>query len=261
MLIDWFTVIAQVINFLILVWLLRRFLYTPILQAIDAREKGIAAKLAEAEAKMAEAQNERDDFKRKNDDFDAQRASLLTKATDDAKAERQRLMDEARKSADDLTAKRQEALATEARSLNLTISRYAQKEVFAIARKAIADLSTSSLDESMVEVFTGRLNQLDAKSRALLGDAIKSSPRPVIIRTAFELQAEQQAAIRNAVNVAFSADVPLKFNVAPDLIGGIELTANGQKVAWSIEDYLTSLEKGVIELTTVPEPVLAAKAA
>ena len=48
MLIDWFTVGAQVLNFLILVWLLKRFLYKPILNAIDAREKRIAAELADA---------------------------------------------------------------------------------------------------------------------------------------------------------------------------------------------------------------------
>jgi len=51
MLIDWFTVVAQVVNFLILVWLLKRFLYRPILNAIDAREKRIATKLADAAAK------------------------------------------------------------------------------------------------------------------------------------------------------------------------------------------------------------------
>ena len=62
MLINWFTVCAQAINFLILVWLLKRFLYKPILHAIDEREKGIAAQLADAEAKKAEAQKDRDDF-------------------------------------------------------------------------------------------------------------------------------------------------------------------------------------------------------
>jgi len=49
MLIDWFTVGAQIVNFLILVWLLKHFLYKPILDAIDAREKKIAAELADAE--------------------------------------------------------------------------------------------------------------------------------------------------------------------------------------------------------------------
>ncbi len=55
MLIDWFTVVAQAINFLILVWLLKRFLFKPILHAIDEREKGIANQLAQAEAMKAEA--------------------------------------------------------------------------------------------------------------------------------------------------------------------------------------------------------------
>src|ERR1700683_5217260 len=103
MLIDWFTVGAQAINFLILVWLMKRYLYKPILHAIDAREKRIAAELADADAKKAEAKKDRDEFQHKNEEFDKRRAALLSKATEEAKAERQRLMDEARKAADALT--------------------------------------------------------------------------------------------------------------------------------------------------------------
>ena len=55
MLIDWFTVSAQIVNFLILVWLLQRFLYRPILDAIDAREQRVAAALTKAEANKEEA--------------------------------------------------------------------------------------------------------------------------------------------------------------------------------------------------------------
>src|SRR6202161_4390474 len=97
MLIDWFTVGAQTLNFLILVWLMKRSLYKPILDAIDTREKRIAAELADADKKKAEAQKERDDFQRKSEAFEQQRAALLSKATDEAKAERQRLFDDARK--------------------------------------------------------------------------------------------------------------------------------------------------------------------
>ncbi|MEO8614423.1 MAG: F0F1 ATP synthase subunit B, partial [Luteolibacter sp.] len=86
MLIDWFTVGAQALNFLILVGLMKRFLYKPILSAIDAREKKIAAELADADAKKADAQKERDDFQHKNEEFDQQRAGLLKKATDEAGA-------------------------------------------------------------------------------------------------------------------------------------------------------------------------------
>src|SRR5512133_960681 len=110
MLIDWFTVLAQVVNFLILVWLLKRFLYRPILDAIDAREKRIAKELADADAKKAEAQKERDAFWHKNEAFDRERAALFGKVTDEAKAERQRLLDDARQAADAFAAKRREAL-------------------------------------------------------------------------------------------------------------------------------------------------------
>ena len=106
MLADWFTIVAQALNFLILVWLMKRFLYKPILHAIDEREKRIAKELANADAKKAEAQKEHDEFQHKNAEFDQQRAALLSKATDEAQAERQRLLDEARKAAVALNSKR-----------------------------------------------------------------------------------------------------------------------------------------------------------
>jgi F-type H+-transporting ATPase subunit b len=248
MLIDWFTVGAQALNFLILVWLMRRFLYKPILNAIDAREKRIAGELADADAKKAEAKKERDEFEKKNEEFDQQRAGLLSKATGEAKAERQRLMDEARKAADALGAKRQEALESDARNLNQAIARRAQDEVFSVARKALSDLATMSLEERMAEVLLRRLREMDGGAKAGFGEALKATPDPALVRSAFGLPPDQRAAIQKAVDEIFSADIHLRFETAPELVGGIEITANGQKVAWSIADYLKSLEKGVDEL-------------
>jgi len=248
MLIDWFTVCAQALNFLILVWLMKRFLYKPILDAIDGREKKIAAELADANAKKAEAQKDRDDFQHKNEEFDKQRAALMSKATDEANAERQRLLDEARKAADTLSAKRQEALKSEAHSLDQAITRRTRQEVFAIARKALTDLATTSLEERMGEVFNRRLRTLDGKAKETVAAALKSSSEPAIVSSAFDLPADQRAAIQNALNETFSAEVRVRFETAPDLISGVELTANGQKMGWSIADYLTSMEKGVGEL-------------
>jgi F-type H+-transporting ATPase subunit b len=248
MLIDWFTVAAQAVNFLILVWLMRRFLYKPILHAIDEREKRVAAELANADKKKAEAQKESDEFRHKNEQFDQQRAALMSKATNEAKAERQRLLDEAREAAEALSAKRQEALSAEEHTLHQAITRRTQQEVFAITRKALTDLATTSLEERLGEVFTRRLREMDGKAKAGLAAALKTASEPALVRSAFVLPAEQRAAIQNALNETFSAEIHVRFETAPDLISGIELTTNGQKVAWSIADYLTSLEKGVDEL-------------
>jgi F-type H+-transporting ATPase subunit b len=248
MLIDWFTVGAQVVNFLILVWLLKHFLYRPILDAIDAREKKIAEALADADAQKADAQKERDTFRSKNEAFDSQRDGLLSKATEDAKVERLRLLDEARQAADALSAKRQETLKNEAHGLNQAISRRTRQEVFAIARKALTDLAATNLEERLADVFTRRLQEMDDLSKKDLGETLKSASGPVRVRSAFDLPAAQRTAIQNALNATFSSDIPVHFETAPDLISGIELAMNGYKVAWSIADYLTSLEKGVDEL-------------
>lgn len=252
MLIDWFTVGAQVLNFIILVWLLKRFLYKPILDAIDARENRIATELANAHAKAAEAKKERDELRHKNDEFDQQRAALLSQAEVDAQAERQRLLDEARQAADALSAKRMEALRKDAHDLNQAISRRVQREVFAIARKALLDLATTSLEERLEEAFTRRLREMDGRAKDVLAAALKTASEPVLVHSAFDLTAEQRVTIQNVLNETFAAEIDVRFETAPDLIGGIELVANGQKVAWSISDYLASLEKGVGELLNAP---------
>jgi len=248
MLIDWFTVGAQLLNFLVLAWLLKRFLYRPILDALDAREQRIAAELADADAKRAEADKERDEFQHKNEAFEQQRAALLSKATDEAKVERVRLLDEARQAADALSTKRQETLRNEAHNLNQAISRRTQQEVFAIARKALSDLATTSLEERMGEVFMRRLRALDDQVKKGFVKSLNTGTGPALVRSAFDLPAEQRAAIQNALNETFSAEIQVKFETAPDLVSGIELSTNGQKVAWSIREYLASVEKGVDEL-------------
>ena len=252
MLIDWFTVAAQAANFLILVWLLKHFLYQPILDAIDAREKRIAAELADADAKKAEAKNERDAFQHKNDEFDQQRAALLSQATVEAKAERQRLLNEARSEADALSTKRQDALKREQQGLNDEITRRTREEVFAIARKTLSDLAGTSLEKRMSEVFSRRLRTLNDDAKEDLAEALNTASAPALVRSAFDLPAEQRAAIQNALNETFPDEIQVRFETAPDVISGIELTANGRKVAWSIADYLASLEKSVGELLMEP---------
>ncbi len=256
MLIDWFTIAAQVLNFLILVWLMKRFLYKPILHALDAREQRIAKELAEADAKKREAEKEREKFRKSNEAFDQERVELLSKVKQEVKAERERLLDEAQESADALRAKRREALESELRHLHKEIARRSLEEVFATARKMLADLAGTTLEERMSEVFTGRLRRLEGEAKQDLATALNTSSVPVLVRSAFALPSEQQGAIQHALQETFSVDpstplgagIRVRFETAPDVISGIELIANGRKVAWSMADYLSSLEKSAGEL-------------
>ena len=254
MLIDWFTVGAQIVNFLILVWLLKHFLYKPILNAIDAREKRIAAELADADTKKADAEKERTDFEDKNKAFDDQRSALLAKAADEAKAERTRLIDQAKKDAESMRVTQADALRGDQVRLGSEITLLAENEIFAIARKTLSDLATVSLEERIGEVFTRRLRELDPKAKELLGNALKNSSQPALLRSAFDLPLDQKAAIQNALNETFSAAIRIKFEDSQDAICGIELIANGQKVGWSISSYLTGLSKKVSDLVDTQSP-------
>lgn len=248
MLIDWFTVIAQVLNFLILVWLLKRFLYKPILNAIDAREKKVADELADAAAKEAEAEKEKEEFRRKNEEFDQQHAALMRRAKDEAKAERQRFLEEVRKEASDLRAKQQEALRNDKQNLNQAISRRAQQEIFAIARKTLQDLAGTNLEERTVDVFVQKLRELEGEEKEQLVSALGTSSSPVLIRTAFELPQAERDLVKKTIKETLGIEPQARFETLPDLVSGIELTANGQKVAWSIAGYLSLLEKSIDEL-------------
>jgi F-type H+-transporting ATPase subunit b len=257
MLIDWFTVVAQAINFLILVWLLQRFLYKPVLAAIDARETKIAAELAAAAATQKDAQKERDDFHAQNDALQQQRGELLRKASADAGVERQRLLDTACRDSEALALKLNAAATNQRDKLNREIVMRTQEAVFGLARKALADLASMGLEDRMVEVFIRRLEAMPAEEKKRLGALAYKSGSEAVVRSAFEISAASRARLEAALQAAFDSESKLDFATLPNLVCGIELTANGQRLNWSIADYLDELSRKV---TTSLEPIAVAAA-
>ena len=78
--------------------------------------------------------------------------------------------------------------------------------------------------------------------------AFKTSNHTVSVHSAFDLPPAHESAIEKAVKETFAPDAQVQFETAPELVSGIELSSGGQKVAWSIADYLTTLEKSAGEL-------------
>jgi F-type H+-transporting ATPase subunit b len=258
-LIDWYTVAAQALNFLILVWLLKRYLYQPVLDAISAREQRIAMQLADAASKEAAATKEREEFQRKNTELESQRSALLVTATAEAKAERERQLELVRKDAEVLRSGLLESLSNDRQALSDQIIRKTRDEVLAIARKTLAELATTSLEESMSRVFTDRLRALSAEDRKLLAASIEAASGTAVVRSAFELTAQQRTAIEQAISEIRGAAVHVSFESVPSLISGVELSAGGRKLAWSIADYLAALEKRVGEILASPQLTAANK--
>lgn len=243
--IDWFTVIAQLLNFVILVWLLKRFLYKPILNAIDAREKKINAQLADAENKKLEAKLERNEFIRKNETFDAEKQQLIQNVIAETKTERERLLKEARIDADTLKTKHAEALSEMQNNLMEEYKQHMEQEVFSISKKTLIDLASVDLESKIAETFIKQLEKLNESEKNNFVQSFKSDSKPMIVQSAFILSDELQHKIKKAVDKILGIETNFQFKVEPDLIAGLEITANGYKLAWSVSEYIDSLKKTI----------------
>ena len=241
--INWFTVIAQIINFLILLWLLKRFLYKPILNAIKERENKIAGQLEDAKEKKAEAKEAQDEFIKKNEEFDREKEELKNKAISETETERQKLMEEARNEAKELRSNMEKAIKETKQNLKREIAERARNEVFEMTRKTIADLASVSLDEQMTNRFIERLYQMNEEDKKQFREAYQPALGNILVSSAFELTEEQKAGIHKAVNDVLEADASIQFSTNPAQISGIELTSGGYKLAWSVSAYLKSLQQ------------------
>ncbi len=257
MLIDWFTVGAQAVNFLILVWLLKRFLYQPVLAAIDGREKQIAATLKDAADQEAKSLAAGAELGRRTAAFDAERDTLMRKATDEGAAERQRLIEAARQESELLRAKLGRSLSAERAELGRQLSLRTQAEVFALTRKALSELAGASLEDRMSEVLVDRLRGLPASEKLALTGA--NAAGGVLVRCAYDLGPAGRTKLEAAMHECVHANIVVRFETAPELVCGIELSLDGVKLAWSVSDYLSTLAQDTAALAATE--LLASSAA
>ncbi len=248
MAIDWFTVSAQIVNFLILVWLLNRFLYKPILNAIDAREQRISAQLEEATAIKATAEQEHETYQRNIAEIKQKRTELLAEAVQQAESERQRLIEEARSEIARLSEQWQQALASQQHSLQQQLTRRIQQEVIAIARKVLADLATVDLEQQISTVFIQRLQQQSKQLAKQFNAYASSHASNALIRSTFELSEQQRLSIEKSIKSLVQHHIEIQYETSSDLLCGIELLVDSFKIAWSIDDYLYRMESSLNEL-------------
>jgi F-type H+-transporting ATPase subunit b len=253
--IDWFTVGAQIFNFLILVWLLKRFLYQPILTGLDAREKKIEQILQDADMTKAQAQKLQTEFAQKVQLIEQHRSAVLAKANEDAVIERKKLFDAAQSAADELLSKRLAALQQELASLQHDIARKSIAEVYSVSRKILNDLAGTDIQQAMLDKLIQRLTVLKKGQYVELANALPNANNEMLVRSAFELAPKQKAALQQCIQVTFSSQattpIQLRFSLVPELISGIELSVSGWKIPWSTYNYLEILQKRVAELANV----------
>jgi F-type H+-transporting ATPase subunit b len=242
MLIDWFTVAAQMVNFLILLWLMKRFLYKPVLKALDEREKKIAAELNHASAVEEEASRQKSEWQGKNDDFEQQRTLMMHQVEEEVGKKRIELLESARKEYNDQHEKLLETLRREKEDQEEDALRRIRSEIFSVAGKLLRELADETLEERIVDCFCRKLRETGKEEIGEMKQAMEEKGLP-ILRSAFRLEAAQQDKISKTTKELLSLEDPLSFETSDELGCGIELCMNGRCISWNIDVALDSLRK------------------
>lgn len=222
--IDWWTLGLQSVNFLVLVWLLQRFLYRPALKAIARRKELAERALNDAEMAKREAAAASQRYEDERQAFAETRQTLLQKTHTALEEERTRLLDAARAEAEQIVETGRADLETE-RAAMLSALR---EEVADLAldmavtvMTRFAGISASGLDGALSEL-TGQLNALPETERNRLTDDLADPEATLRVTTAAELDEEQRERWRAAL-LELLPGARVQFTVDPGLIGGAEL--------------------------------------
>ncbi len=237
--IDWFTFVAQILNFAVLVYVLSRFLYGPITRAMAQREETIAARLEKADLQQREAAIAEARFDKLSTSLEHQRSDLFEQAQAEADLARKKLVQEARAEIQARRDEWQQSLLREQSTLINLVRERAGQQVVAISRSALSRLADVELEEQTIMSFLRKLPQFSAEQNdRIKQDSVRN--QRIEIRTGFGVADALQQELRAALKDHFGFE-QVTFATSEEMICGIELHVGGSKIGWSIREYLESL--------------------
>lgn len=242
--VDWFVLFAQLVNFLILLYLLKRFLYTRIIGAMNEREAKMAARFEEAARLKREAEEAARAYGEKNAALHSKAEKMLNEAREAANRRQKELMDSARREVDAIRQRWMETVLQEKAAFLDSLRQRTGKEVYATARRILAELADADIEERMVAVLSERIRSLDPQAREKIRRALEDSEEGVRVHSAFPLAPEGRQRLAAAIReLSGKPETAIVYQESPELIGGIEFLAPGHRIAWSVSDYLDRLEE------------------
>lgn len=246
--IDWLTVAAQIVNLLVLVWLLQRFLYRPITMAMAEREARIAARLSEAAEARDKVKAEAAQLQEKHEKLDARRDDILRKAHEDADALRKEM--EAKLDTE-MQAKRdtwEDQLTDAQEDFIATVKQRAGHQVIEIVGRILKDYANADLAGQVAGNFADRLAELDAKARDKLEAAARRADGPIRVESSVPLPPAMRGRITRAIHKHIAPDIAVDYAQDADLLLGLRLIAGEQRVEWSATRFLSRLETTLDEI-------------
>lgn len=241
--IDWITVSAQIVNFLVLVWLLKRFLYRPVMAAIQRRERHINGRLQEAGNRENEAEETVKHYRKKQESLDKEREAVLSAAREEAEEQKKQWLEEARAEVEKMRENWQQQVREERESFLKNLRHQTSESLQRLARKLLAELADSELEAQMIAKFLRRLQDLDPVARKTL----RQNREPVRFVTAFTVDEALRRLVNEAVETFIEEKVEIEFIETPEVICGVELSRGGWRLSWNLDDTLQDIGTGLAE--------------
>ena len=254
---DWVTVAAQIVNFLILVWLLQRVLYRPLTRALKEREAEVQRTLREAEAARDRADAEAEAHREALLALENARAARMAAAKTEAEALRAEMTETIRGELAERRASWHAQLEEEKAAFLDRLRRRAGEAFVTLARNVLLEMADEDLVDRIARVFTRRLASLDAEDLEHLQSAANGAETPLIL-SSFPLSQETRTLVADAVERVLHKGVTVDFREEADLECGIVLAVGSRHIGWTLGEHLDALEKdvaGLLDARTDPEGV------
>lgn len=242
---------AQIINFLILVALLRKFLYRPVLDAIANRQREIASRVESAEKSEQKAEQLAASCRQKEQELEAARETILAEARQEIENWKQEALAQARNEVEQTQSHWWEALHRERERFLQQLRERAGRQVHQVTRHVLRELANADLERQMVEVFLDRLEAMDKSNEE--GVSAKQHPETVCtLTTALPLSEDLQAEIRQQLQRKFGELPSLHFEQDADLICGVEFQRGDHRLSWNVADTIESMERNFVAALNHP---------
>jgi F-type H+-transporting ATPase subunit b len=239
---DWTTLALQLINFAVLVWLLQRFLYRPVLRVIDTRRQAEDSRYEEAQRAAEIAKRQLAEIETQRAGIAADRAAALADAREQARQLSEARRAQGERDAEALLEEARQTLARERESLLAQARRAALDLAAEMARRILGEIPESSGLEGCLERIDDRLRSLSATERAeLAGEAAAGDSLRIV--SARPLSPEAQEHWRARLRQTLERDVVVTFETNAALIGGAELHFPHAALRFSVGSALSALQE------------------
>lgn len=241
--IDWFTFTAQIINFLILLWLLRKFLYDPLLNVMKDREEKISSRLEEARIKLEEAERRSKEYQKKLDELEKQKSAWREEAKEEAESFKLELMQESRNEVEQVRSKWIKSVEKEKKMFLDELEEQSFEKIMDVVEHMVSDLADRTLEKQAINRFINRIKEMKDDERKQMIDAVDTNQLEVA--TAFPTEEKDRKEIDAAIRRLLDSEKGCRYTHDPELGFGIEVRSNGWKIGWNMKGYLEELRSEV----------------